>query len=172
MIARLASVLLLFALFPLASPAAAPATDPPSPGAGNALGMTAFDVRLKRLEAELRCLVCQNQTLADSNADLADDLRHEVRALALAGKNDDEIKTYLVARYGDFVLYNPPVKPITWMLWFGPFALLAGGALVWWIVLRRRERSTAAPVTAATKAEIATEKRARRLLDGEDDLPA
>jgi cytochrome c-type biogenesis protein CcmH len=168
-IARLASALLLLALVPLASLGAAPtATDPPTAGASDAQGMSALDVRLKRLESELRCLVCPNQTLADSNADLADDLRHEVRGLALAGKNNDEIKTYLVARYGDFVLYNPPVKPLTWMLWFGPFALLSGGALVWWMVLRRRERNSTAP-PVATKAEAAAEKRARKLLDADDD---
>ena len=70
---------------------------------------------------------CQNQTLADSNADLASDLRREVREQALAGKNDSEIRDYLVARYGDFVLYDPPLKRTTWLLWFGPFTLLAGG---------------------------------------------
>jgi cytochrome c-type biogenesis protein CcmH len=108
--------------------------DAPAPDA-------AFDLRLKKLETELRCLVCQNQTLADSNADLADDLRREVRGLARAGKSDDEIKAYLVARYGDFVLYNPPVNSTTWLLWGGPFILLGGGGLLWWIVLRRRARS-------------------------------
>lgn len=100
-----------------------------------------LDARLKKLEDELRCLVCQNQSLADSNAPLAEDLRREVRALAVAGKSDEEIKQFLVARYGDFVLYNPPVKSTTWLLWFGPFVLLAGGALVWWAILRRRSRS-------------------------------
>ena len=99
----------------------------------------AFDVRLKKLEGELRCLVCQNQTLADSNAMLAEDLRREVRDLALAGKSDDEIRAYLVARYGDFVLYDPPLKRTTWLLWIGPFALLAGGAALWWTILRRRQ---------------------------------
>jgi cytochrome c-type biogenesis protein CcmH len=100
----------------------------------------ALDTRLKRLEEELRCLVCQNQSLADSNAPLAEDLRREVRALAVAGKSDDEIKQFLVTRYGDFVLYNPPVKQTTWLLWFGPFVLLAGGAFVWWAIARRRSR--------------------------------
>jgi cytochrome c-type biogenesis protein CcmH len=100
----------------------------------------AFDARIKHLEGELRCLVCQNQTLADSNAELADDLRREVRSLAQSGKSDEEIKAYLVQRYGDFVLYRPPVKPSTWLLWGGPFALLGGGALLWWVVLRRRQR--------------------------------
>jgi cytochrome c-type biogenesis protein CcmH len=129
----------------------------------------ALEARLKKLETELRCLVCQNQTLADSNASLAEDLRVEVRQLALAGKSDDEIRAYLVARYGDFVLYDPPVKPVTWMLWFGPFTLLSGGALVWWVVLRRRERR--GPPAAAT-ADASAEMRARKLLDDENDAPA
>jgi cytochrome c-type biogenesis protein CcmH len=145
----------------LAGAAAATKMDPVPPSGENATGMSALDVRLKRLETELRCLVCQNQTLADSNAGLADDLRHEVRALALAGKSDDEIKSYLVARYGDFVLYKPPVKPTTWMLWFGPFALLAGGGAIGWVVLRRRARS-------ATAGDAAGESRARALLDDSD----
>jgi len=98
----------------------------------------ALDARLKKLETELRCLVCQNQTLADSDASLAGDLRREVRALAEAGKSDDEIKTYLVARYGDFILYNPPVKTLTWLLWFGPALLLAGGGVAWYAIVRRR----------------------------------
>src|SRR4029450_10587227 len=93
-----------------------------------------LDARLKKLEDELRCLVCQNQSLADSSAPLAEDLRREVRALAVSGKSDEEIKQFLVARYGDFVLYNPPVKSTTWLLWFGPFVLLTGGAVVWWAV--------------------------------------
>jgi cytochrome c-type biogenesis protein CcmH len=101
----------------------------------------ALDARLKKLEEELRCLVCQNQSLADSSAPLAEDLRREVRALAVAGKDDEQIKQFLVARYGDFVLYDPPVKRITWLLWFGPFVLLAGGAVVWWLVARRRKRN-------------------------------
>jgi cytochrome c-type biogenesis protein CcmH len=101
---------------------------------------TALDARLKKLEEELRCLVCQNQSLADSSAGLAEDLRREVRALAVSGKNDEEIKQFLVARYGDFVLYNPPVKSTTWLLWFGPFVLLAGGGFIWWLVTRRRSR--------------------------------
>ena len=98
----------------------------------------ALDARLKKLETELRCLVCQNQTLADSDASLAQDLRREVRDLAASGKSDDEIKAYLVARYGDFVLYNPPVKSLTWLLWFGPALLLGGGGLAWYAIVRRR----------------------------------
>ena len=124
----------------------------------------ALDARLKTLENELRCLVCQNQTLAESNAPLAEDLRKEVRSLAVAGKSDDDIRAYLVARYGDFVLYNPPVKPTTYALWLGPFLLLAGGVVIWLRILRRRaalpddidEAAAPAPETA----------RARALLDG------
>ena len=104
-----------------------------------------FDLRLKRLESELRCLVCQNQTLADSNAPLAEDLRREVRALATSGKSDAEIKQYLVARYGDFVLYKPPVQRNTWFLWLGPFVLLAGGAGVWYAIVRRRRDEVEVP---------------------------
>jgi len=112
----------------------------------------ALDARLKKLETELRCLVCQNQTLADSNADLA-----------VAGRSDDEIKAYLVARYGDFVLYDPPVKPLTWVLWFGPFALAIGGGAVWWLVLKRRAKM------APQATDIDAQTRGRKLLDDEDE---
>ena len=141
------------------------------PHAVLAQGNPALDARLKRLEEELRCLVCQNQSLADSNAPLAEDLRREVRELAVSGKNDDEIKQFLVARYGDFVLYRPPVKSTTWLLWFGPFVLLAGGAVVWWLVARRRSSRGRAtdddPRSAAAmdEAQDAVLARARSLLD-------
>ena len=98
-----------------------------------------LDARLKHLETELRCLVCQNQTLADSNAPLAEDLRREVRELAKSGKSDAEIKQYLVARYGDFVLYRPPLQQNTWILWAGPFVLLIGGGAIWYSIVRRRK---------------------------------
>jgi cytochrome c-type biogenesis protein CcmH len=129
----------------------------------------ALDARLKSLETQLRCLVCQNQTLAESEAPLAEDLRKEVRALAVSGKSDDEIRGYLVARYGDFVLYKPPVKPTTYVLWFGPFLLLACGVLVWWIVVRRRaartgEEDSSAESTAVT-ADSGAIARAHALLD-------
>jgi cytochrome c-type biogenesis protein CcmH len=153
-------ILLLVALSVFALASAATKMDVPSPDA-------ALDARLKKLETELRCLVCQNQTLADSNADLAEDLRREVRALAVAGKSDAEIKAYLVARYGDFVLYNPPIKSTTWLLWGGPFALLVGGGALWWIVLRRR--SARPPLVVAGDAN--GEARARQLLE-EAEPPA
>ena len=119
----------------------------------------ALDVRLKKLEEELRCLVCQNQSLADSTAPLAEDLRREVRQLAVAGKSDDEIKQFLVARYGDFVLYRPPVKRTTWLLWFGPFVLLAAGGVIWWLILRENLVSyqvAAADLNAQVAALLAT----------------
>jgi cytochrome c-type biogenesis protein CcmH len=126
-----------------------------------------LDARLKALESELRCLVCQNQTLAESEAPLAADLRKEVRELAQAGKSDDDIRGYLVARYGDFVLYKPPVEPVTYLLWFGPFLLLVVGVAVWLVVLRRRARMRAgAPVDGPSSAGVdAHVARARQLLE-------
>jgi cytochrome c-type biogenesis protein CcmH len=128
----------------------------------------AMSARLKSLETQLRCLVCQNQTLAESEAPLAADLRNEVRELALSGKSDDEIRAYLVARYGDFVLYKPPVKPVTYLLWFGPFLLLAGGGVVWWSVLRRRAMRGSArdnATDAVATNELSALAQARALLD-------
>ncbi len=137
------------------------------PPAALAQADAAFEARLKLLEEELRCLVCQNQSLADSSAPLAEDLRREVRGLATSGKSDAQIKEFLVARYGDFVLYRPPVKPTTWLLWFGPFVLLAGGGLVWWLVARRRSRRDGEPPLAPEQraADEAGIARARALLD-------
>ena len=124
---------------------------------------TDIDARLKHLETELRCLVCQNQTLADSNAPLAEDLRREVRELASSGKSDAEIKAYLVARYGDFVLYRPPLQSNTWLLWIGPFALLAGGAGIWYAVVRRRRRGDDEPSTSEPSPDEAV-ARARQMI--------
>src|SRR5881409_2927730 len=83
-----------------------------------------IEQRMKNLTQQLRCLVCQNETLADSQADLAEDLRREIRTQMKAGKTDQEILAYLTQRYGDFVLYKPPIKSTTYLLWFGPFAFL------------------------------------------------
>lgn len=104
----------------------------------------AQEVRFQHLTAQLRCLVCQNESLADSNADLARDLRLEVFQLMQQGKTDAQIKHYLVARYSDFVLYDPPLQPDTWLLWFGPLAiLLAGGAVVAVTIRKRRNAADA-----------------------------
>jgi cytochrome c-type biogenesis protein CcmH len=99
-----------------------------------------LEQRMIRLSEDLRCLVCQNESLAGSRADLAQDLRREIRDLMRAGKSDQEVIEYLTQRYGDFVLYKPPVKPTTWLLWFGPFVLLIGavGGLI--AYLKRRSR--------------------------------
>ena len=96
--------------------------------------------RLIAISEEMRCLVCQNESLAGSHADLALDLRRELRALIKDGKSDDEIKEFMVSRYGDFVLYRPPMKPTTWLLWVGPFVLMATGIVILIAYLRRRSR--------------------------------
>jgi cytochrome c-type biogenesis protein CcmH len=102
-----------------------------------------LEARMLRIASELRCLVCQNQTIADSNAGLAADLRQEARELLKQGKSDAEVVDYMTARYGDFVLYRPPLRATTLLLWFGPALMLAGGAAVLVIVLRRRSRMAA-----------------------------
>ncbi|MGE3976037.1 MAG: cytochrome c-type biogenesis protein CcmH [Nitrospira sp.] len=108
----------------------------------------AAEARLKHLAVELRCLVCQNQTLADSNAPLAEDLRREVREMIAKDMSDKEIIDFLVARYGDFVLYRPPLKATTTLLWVGPFVLLMIGATALIITLRRRAHKVVdVPVT-------------------------
>jgi len=104
-----------------------------------------LEKRLMTLSTTLRCLVCQNQTIADSNADLAVDLRNEIREKMQRGMSDDEIRNFMVSRYGDFVLYQPPFKPTTFLLWVGPFALLAIGFGVLYLTLRRRQKMLAEP---------------------------
>jgi cytochrome c-type biogenesis protein CcmH len=102
------------------------------------------EARLKHLAVELRCLVCQNQTLADSNAPLAEDLRREVREMIARNMSDQEIIDFLVSRYGDFVLYRPPLKATTSLLWLGPFVLVVAGAVALVTALRRRSQKVAA----------------------------
>jgi cytochrome c-type biogenesis protein CcmH len=94
--------------------------------------------RLISISEEMRCLVCQNESLAGSRSDLANDLRREIRTLIKEGKSDDQIRNFMVERYGDFVLYRPPVKPITWLLWIGPFVILVIGIVGLLTYLRRR----------------------------------
>jgi len=149
-------VLRIFALLLFATTTWAQAPSAPLPAI-----TPEMDQRLKLLETELRCLVCQNQTLADSPAGLADDLRREIRTLANAGKSNAEIKAFLQARYGDFVLYRPPVKSSTWLLWGGPFALLGlGGVIFFRLVLRRRKFFEEIPPEDSSQA--------RQLLDTSD----
>jgi len=131
---------------------AAPAADDP-----------VLERRVMKLAAELRCLVCQNQSLADSHADLAIDLKNQVRNQIREGRSDAEIREYMVARYGDFVLYSPPWKATTVLLWAGPFVLLLAGVLALVTYLRtRRARVVTTELTAEEHA------RARTLLGGGD----
>jgi cytochrome c-type biogenesis protein CcmH len=108
--------------------------------APNVAADPALEARLVEIASELRCLVCQNQTIADSHAALAVDLRNQVREMLRQGQSREQIVTYMTARYGDFVLYRPPLKESTALLWFGPAALLVGGLVTLVIVLRRRAR--------------------------------
>ncbi len=119
------------------------------------------EARYRALSQQLRCLVCQGQSIADSDADLAKDLKREVRRMILEGRTDAEIKDFMVARYGDFVLYKPPVKASTYLLWFGPFVLLIGGLVTWSVLARRRQAGS----EALSDAE---RERLRQILDGAD----
>ncbi|HET7794618.1 MAG TPA: cytochrome c-type biogenesis protein [Rhizobacter sp.] len=146
MLAALAMVLWAFAA--QANEAAPLAEDP------------VVEQRLVQISEELRCLVCQNESLAGSRADLAMDLRREIRGLIKQGKSDQEIRDFLVSRYGDFVLYRPPVKPTTWLLWGGPFVLLAAALAGLVVFLRKRK-----PADAALSPE--DQHRADALLKGD-----
>jgi len=143
--------LLLLAIATAAAPAkeAAPAAQDP-----------VLEKRVMTLAEELRCLVCQNQTLADSNAPLAEDLRNQIRERMREGNSDAQVVEYLVARYGDFVLYRPPLKATTVLLWFGPLLLLTAGFAVLLRRLLRRRSMEVAEMTAADR------KRAAELLAG------
>lgn len=99
-----------------------------------------LEKKVMALSENLRCLVCQNQTIADSNAELAVDLRNQVREKLKAGQSEEDILKYMVARYGDFVLFKPQMKSSTWLLWFGPLIMLIGGAWVLIISLRQRRK--------------------------------
>lgn len=110
--------------------------------------------RIRQLSEKLRCLVCQNQSLADSNAELAQDLRQQLREQVAAGRSDDAILEYLVQRYGDFVLYEPPFKSTTLLLWIGPFVLLVAAALVLVATLRRRRRAPEEPALGADDKRV------------------
>ena len=117
--------------------------------------------RWDHLAGELRCLVCQNQTIADSHAELAVDLKNQVRDMLKQGKSEQDIKQYMVQRYGDFVLYRPPVQSTTWLLWLGPFALLLIGLGFLLFKLKQRNRQVAA---ANQNMDEASRKRAEGLL--------
>jgi cytochrome c-type biogenesis protein CcmH len=154
--------LLAWSLVVLTAPFAAGAREAPPVGQDPVI-----EQRMMALAEELRCLVCQNQTLADSHADLAVDLRQEIRELMQKGQSDEQVKRYLVARYGDFVLYRPPLKSTTWLLWFGPAVLLVGGLTTLYLVLLRRRR-----LAADEPLDADQEKRALALLSEDEGQPS
>ena len=110
-----------------------------------------LEKRVLAIAKELRCLVCQNQTIADSDAALAVDLRQQVREKLAQGMSERDVTDFMVERYGDFVLYRPPVKPTTWLLWFGPFLLLAGGLIALGLKLKRRTHAEPTAVLSETE---------------------
>jgi cytochrome c-type biogenesis protein CcmH len=116
----------------------------------------ALEARARTLSREFRCLVCQNESIDDSDADLAKDLRRIVRERLVAGDGDQAVRDYLVARYGQFVLLKPPLEPSTWLLWFGPLlTVVAGGGLIVLYLRRRRgERMAPAELDADERAEL------------------
>lgn len=116
-----------------------------------------IEQRLIKLAEDLRCLVCQNESLAGSNAELAADLRREIREQMKAGQSDQEVIAYLTARYGDFVLYRPPFKPVTYLLWGAPVLFLAIGIAGWYLTLRRRRTLAATPQPSADALKLATQ---------------
>ena len=138
--------------------AAALASIPVSATAKTALPLAAdpaLEQRMMNLAEGLRCLVCQNQSLAESNAELAADLRNEIREQMRRGATDQDVVDYLVARYGDFVLYRPPLKTSTLLLWAGPaLLLLAGLGLLMRTILRRRDHATPAPLSEEARARV------------------
>ncbi len=148
----LISLLLLFGIF--TAQAAIVAFDFDDP---------AKEARFRKFSEELRCLVCQNQSLADSNAELALDLRRELYKMIQNDATDEEIISFMVDRYGDFVLYKPPVKPVTWMLWFGPFALIVIGLVILVRVIRNTGKQ------AATEISPEEQKRLDALLKNENE---
>ncbi len=122
-----------------------------------------YEERYEKLLSELRCLVCQNQTVAESPAGLADDFRIEVKEMLERGATDEEILTFMSERYGDFILYNPPVKARTYLLWVGPFVLLVGGILI--VIMLVRKRATNIPRNELTEQD---KQRLQSLLGDED----
>jgi len=155
---------MLLLIFLLALPIAAGAqTAQPTPNDPVA------NKRAVQLAEELRCLVCQNQTIADSNAELAVDLRRQIREQIAQGRSDGQIVDYMVERYGDFVLYRPPVKASTWFLWLGPFVLLLAGLAFFFFKLKQRQRRLLAAPQGLDEDE---HKRAQALLASDENNTA
>ncbi len=154
-IARALGALLLAVCTAVAAQQALPLSDDP-----------VLEAQVQRIASDLRCLVCQNETIAASHADLAVDLRNQIREQLKAGRSEQQIRDYMVARYGDFVLYRPPLKATTVLLWVGPALLLIGGFWMLRRVLRTRRDASAPPDLTPEEAA-----RARALLAGEAEKP-
>ncbi len=137
-------VLLLACFLPVLADEAKPLADDP-----------VIEQRMVYLASDLRCLVCQNESLAGSHAELAEDLRREIRSLMKQGKSDKEVISYLTTRYGDFVLYLPPFKPVTYLLWLGPLIFLGIGMGVWYATLKKRRAMSDQPVDGTQIAAAA-----------------
>jgi len=144
----------LFAAVLLAG-ATAPALAEPPPAPDRPLTDPTQEARARALFGDIRCVVCQHESIADSPAGIAADLRGLVREQIAAGKTDDEIKADLLRRYGDYVLFQPPLRIGTWLLWFGPFALAAGAGVVLVLRARRRSAGEAAPLTPEEERALA-----------------
>lgn len=119
------------------------------------VGDPAVEARVKHIAEELRCLTCMGQSIADSNSGFSEDMRREIRDMIGQGRSDREIMDFMVQRYGDFVLYRPPVKTSTWLLWGGPFVLLGAGLAALLVRLRRRSRDEPAPLSEIEHAAAA-----------------
>jgi cytochrome c-type biogenesis protein CcmH len=130
---------------------------------GEELADPALEARARAISAELRCLVCQNESIDQSDADLAHDLRVLIRERLKAGDSDQQVRDFLVRRYGDFILLKPPVKPVTYLLWFGPFGLLALGGIA--VAVFRRQRR---PVVAPPPLSAEEQRQLQRLLADEE----
>lgn len=130
------------------------------------------EARFKHLSEELRCLVCQNQNLADSNAELAQDLRNKVYNMLQKGQSDKQIVDYMVQRYGDFVLYNPPVKASTYALWFGPLALVILALFVLLRFIRGRARTAETVLSTDEQAQLADILKPSATHPSKDDTPS
>lgn len=148
---------------PLLALALAASAQAPAP---EATADPVVEKRMRELGEELRCLVCQNQTIADSSAPLAVDLRNQLRTQIAQGRSDSQIRDYMVERYGDFVLYRPPMRTRTLLLWAGPFLLIAIGAGIFFFMIRWRPAAAAAPLTDERRGEL------QALLDGAAPPPA
>lgn len=127
----------LAALFSLLAAPTFSWAQPPHDTAIESFSDPALEARARHLQRQLRCLVCQGESVDDSNSDFSADVRHLVRQQMAAGKSDQQIQDFLVARYGDFILMKPPLEPDTWLLWLAPFLVLAAGGSVAWLVVKK-----------------------------------